>query len=724
LEKGLTFVPSMKTLPLSNIINSRDRLVRTVKIINFFKNRTSQTNLKSNRSKFIEPSSWVPPNVKLDPETLKLTDHLKLCTDETLENWCRTKKQALNSDPIKLFEKNNLSLDERESLKNLATNPNIIIKPADKGGGTVLLDTINYITEAERQLSNTKYYKLLDKPIFMRNKTNIEQILSCMKNDGFLNKKELQYLSGPNLVKPRNFYLLPKIHKPKDKWPQPDKMPEGRPIVSDVNSETYRISQFLETYLQPLSNKHPSYIKNTYDFLDKIRNFAVNNDYLLVTGDITSLYTNMNINRTLQCVEKLFARNPEAKRPDKYLLKLLELSLKNNDFTFNDKFYLQIMGTAMGKRFAPALANIYLLEFDEAAMNGFDLKPLLFFRYLDDIFFLWPGDLASLERYKNFLNNLIPDITVTFECSETHVNFLDTTIYKSEGLLQSRVYFKSTDTHQLLHTNSFHPKHTFNGILKSQLIRYKRISSNRHDFEKTCKILFSSLKSRGYKISKMREIKNEIWFNYKEKNTSDDQTPLIPVVIDFCELGEKLSTYYKKLLKESSLFQKHRIVTAYRSGPNLKQKLVRSQLCSTREGAFVTCGGPCQTCKFHASDKLKFKSSKTLHIFNIQDNISCNSKNLIYLITCRRCEIQYVGETGRSLRDRTSDHKSCVRLKRKTPIGLHFNSINHSILDLHITPIELIPPYQNDSFRKDRETFWQNKLKTKFPNGLNGLPIN
>jgi len=135
----------------------------------------------------------------------------------------------------------------------------------------------------------------------------------------------------------------------------------------------------------------------------------------------------------------------------------------------------------MGKVYAPALANIYMLEFDEKAMNGFKIKPLLFFRYLDDIFFIWMGTLDELLEYETYLNSLIPGIKITLEYNKINCNFLDTTIYKqtinNETTLQTKVYFKPTDTHQLLHTNSFHPRHTCKGILKSQLLRFKRISS-------------------------------------------------------------------------------------------------------------------------------------------------------------------------------------------------------------------------------------------------------
>jgi len=63
------------------------------------------------------------------------------------------------------------------------------------------------------------------------------------------------------------------------------------------------------------------------------------------------------------------------------------------------------------------------------------------------------------------------------------INFLDTTVYRISpsatldmDTLQTRIYFEDTDTHQLLHKQSFHPWHIFTGVLKAQLLHLKRIS--------------------------------------------------------------------------------------------------------------------------------------------------------------------------------------------------------------------------------------------------------
>ena len=191
-------------------------------------------------------------------------------------------------------------------------------------------------------------------------------------------------------------------------------------------------------------------------------------------------------------------------------------------------------------------------------------------------------------------------------------------------------------------------------------------------------------------------------------------------------MGKQLGKNYRDLLTdEKANLNKHgKLILAYKNGKNLKQILVRSKLETNKKGAFTTCGQhKCKTCHTHASDCMKFRSTTYNKEFIIHDLITCSSSNLIYLITCRKCNLQYVGETSRTLRERVTDHRSAVKLKKKTPIGLHFNLPNHSVFDLKITAIELIKTNQNtDLFRKSKEKFWQQSLGTIYPKGLNSLP--
>ena len=140
---------------------------------------------------------------------------------------------------------------------------------------------------------------------------------------------------------------------------------------------------------------------------------------------------------------------------------------------------------------------------------------------------------------------------------------------------------------------------------------------------------------------------------------------------------------------------------------------------------FKPCGSQrCYACKFHCNEATTFESTAGNYSRSIFDALSCDSVNIIYLITCRICRVQYVGESGRSLRDRLTDHRSNNKNRKKTPIGIHFNSNGHNFTDLKAIAIEKVKTTGNALMnRRQRESFWQNKLKTEYPHGLNGFPV-
>ncbi len=69
---------------------------------------------------------------------------------------------------------------------------------------------------------------------------------------------------------------------------------------------------------------------------------------------------------------------------------------------------------------------------------------------------------------------------------------------------------------------------------------------------------------------------------------------------------------------------------------------------------------------------------------------NCQSNNLIYLITCKKCHAQYVGETYRTLGDRIYEHLYSIRKNGDTPVAEHFNSHGHSINDVQVEVISFV----------------------------------
>ncbi|KAG7463118.1 hypothetical protein JOB18_046451, partial [Solea senegalensis] len=113
---------------------------------------------------------------------------------------------------------------------------------------------------------------------------------------------------------------------------------------------------------------------------------AVPHQAHLFTIDISNLYININTTLGLQVISTIFKKHPDKDRPDQEILQLLELCINNNDFLFNNKFYLQVHGTAMGQRFAPSYAHLYMSEWEREALAKCPLQPIVYLRFLDDIF--------------------------------------------------------------------------------------------------------------------------------------------------------------------------------------------------------------------------------------------------------------------------------------------------------------------------------------------------
>ena len=135
------------------------------------------------------------------------------------------------------------------------------------------------------------------------------------------------------------------------------------------------------------------------------------------------------------------------------------------------------------------------------------------------------------------------------------------------------------------------------------------------------------------------------------------------------------------------------------------------------------CNHPrCLTCSFLREGQTNYTFFTTNEARKITDSTPCHSKNLIYLIECKRCHLQYIGETKRQFSERFGEHRRSIlnhkQLSTTTPVSLHVNQAGHSINDVRLIPIELIHN-KRDSVRKAREAPLINKAKTLHPFGIN-----
>ena len=216
-----------------------------------------------------------------------------------------------------------------------------------------------------------------------------------------INKEEMEAMD-PSDKTPAKFYQMFKVHKKHDTG----KAPPERPIISGSGSCTENISMFVEHHIKQLANKHPSYLQDSPDFLREIENLnktkIIEQWVILVSIDVSGLYTNIPQPEGLDAVGDALEDREDKRIPSDFIVKLVELVLKNNIFEFISELFIQTIGTAMGTQPAPSYANICMAKkidtkIEELAKSFNNENPVIFFkRFLDDIFMLFRGSSDSL----------------------------------------------------------------------------------------------------------------------------------------------------------------------------------------------------------------------------------------------------------------------------------------------------------------------------------------
>ncbi|XP_053391365.1 uncharacterized protein LOC128554143 [Mercenaria mercenaria] len=339
----------------------------------------------------------------------------------------------------------------------------------------------DYVKEVQRQLDNDQYYEKVQTDF---SPAAIQNVIKCVEEiENIEPNIRNEFDVFPENLRTPQFYILPKIHKTFD-----DNLPlgyPGRPIVSAYDSCMDHISKYVDHILQPFVQSLPSYIKDTNDFITKLKQHKLSNHKtFLVTLDVNSLYTNIPHTEGIEaCKYFLENSNYNGRLSVDSVCKLIQTVLENNFFKFNNDNYLQKAGTAMGSPMAPSFASLFMGKLEQSFLSSCELKPDVWFRFLDDIFMLWSHSLDELKKFIELLNTVHPMIKFTYNISESEVSFLDVDVsIDDEHNISTNVHVKPTNIHQYVDYSSCHPKACKNGIPYSQAKRYRRICSDENQF--------------------------------------------------------------------------------------------------------------------------------------------------------------------------------------------------------------------------------------------------
>ncbi len=432
-----------------------------------------------------------------------------------------------------------------------------------------------YITLVNQHLQDINYYKALEYSLLNQTTKKINALLHNLHKTNSITTKTYNKLKPNNNSKPGTFYGIPKLHKPKLTI---------RPIISNINHPTTNISKHLHTIMQPLVATSKSYIRNSQHLLQLLEKHKPTQHTVIITADIESLYTNIPNQLGIEnVIAELGKYNPKYNNPKVCITirTLLHNTLTNNIFTFNQQHFIQIKGTAMGTTMAPAYANLVLKHMEDERLIYNDhmrekyKNNLQFFkRYIDDVIIIYENHNNTLESFIHDLETLYEPLKLNITHGTTQ-NFLDLTITVDPLInrLNTTLYKKPLANTQLLNPKSNHPQHIIKNSLTQELIRISRNCNNPTDQEINKNKLLNQALQQRYTIKQFNSA-----LKHKTKtanNTIEKRKKNKKVKLTFSTKAKRIAKLTKKLFPKAYII--------YRTLPNLKQILIRSQLTTTNK---------------------------------------------------------------------------------------------------------------------------------------------
>ena len=515
-----------------------------------------------------------------------------------------------------------------------------------------------------------------------------------------------------------------------------------RLITSCCGTAIEKLSEFTEFYLKPLAQNLPSFVKDTTQLLNKIHECNVQGPLpkgtLLVSWDVVSMFPNIDNKLGLSAVEDALETRDSKFPSTECILEAVEICLKHNNCQFYNNNFLQIHGTAMGPKNACSYADLAMGEIDKKAKSHATIRPNLWWRYRDDIIDFWTLGLDKLFEFTEYINSLYPTIKFELVYSESELHVLDLTLRLEGGFITTDVYSKPTDSHLYLPYSSAHPQHCKKAIPFGVALRLKRNCSNGEVLDERCEEYKQYLTRQNYPreivdrgFEKALQIERA---NILRSGERKQKKKIYPLVVKFNPRLPDISKIIKgnvHLLHSPALeglFANNSVIPAFRRGKNLKEivapsKFKKNQIDRPNPLGCVKCTRRCDLCQNFMIESDSFKCLATGKRYKIKQTLNCTSNNVVYLITCEKCNLQYVGSTSTQFKVRFRNHKSSMITKKQTcEMAIHFNSSLHNLADIKFIVIEKVNCENEedlDSKLLSREAYWTAQLFTLNPHGIN-----
>ena len=733
LNRGLNFSILPNKMDLTQVLTDFKRFERSVVWHEFWYGREKDVGEERKEPIFPTHKTNMPKNHTV-PEGLKV--------------FLNSVKSELTDPRNRNKEECNLPVDELNALKQLIQLQKdriIVIKACDKGAGIIILNFNDYMKACyDHLLSKTEdgipYYSKVDDLEVERAKHKIKQVLEEGLEQGIISKFEFDAMIADEKM-PGRYYSNFKVHKPN--------IPV-RPILSGCGSLTEGIATFVEHQIRHIATTHDTYLQDTPDFLRTIERInkgpRLSQNAILVTFDVKALFTNIKHNDGLQCLQEQLEDRKQPEVSSDYILKLMDLLLHQNIFSFHDTLWKQEVGAAMGSKPIPSYANIFMARTIDKAIkllakkyNKDDTEALqLMKRFLDDIFGIFNGSTKMLHDLFDEINQIHPTIKLTMnhtsiadeapevkcDCEEkSAIPFLDTLCSIKNGRIDTDLYKKPTDRNQYLLPSSCHSKMTTKAIPMSLGLRIVRICSDTDKRDKRMEELKGLLLERGYSegmvdsaLERAKKVPRKAALKKVAKKVQTKR-PVFAVTYDprLPSITNLQAKHWRSMVSRDKylgdVFPSPPL-TAYKRQPNIRSHIIRaavskgpSRYPQRNQRSMTKCNiQDCTACPF-------IKEGKEVKIngvsWRINKQLNCKTYNIVYAIICKKdnCKEVYIGETKHMLKFRLAQHRGYVQNKDNSKAtGQHFNMPGHSLADLMVTIIEQVKK-SDTLYRKEREEY-------------------
>lgn len=483
----------------------------------------------------------------------------------------------------------NLSRKEKEGLRWLQNQPDLIVVPADKNVGLCIMDKSDYIDRIRVELQKTpdSYNKL---------SFSIDD-LNIRRKSSFSRLEELgmyfkQQFGGPTIIKyimqpsSEDFKIcklkgMPKLHKAGRRM---------RLIYPFKQHPMGKLHKFLAKSLESFVVKIDSVITHVVEIIDQVSGVSFDKGTIFCSADISSMYPNIDRTKALKISAETLSTaefNIFSFNPILMWSELLKIAHKDLEFEFDNELFEQTKGVPMGSPAGPQIAINYLHK--SIVTQWEELKTDLIFGgfYFDDGFFIFkPGVKDVSNKIKNILINTslqfdedsIKIINVE-ELINQPLNILDisissTSVENDKYSCFTKVYTKEIGSSQYVHWKSSHPPSIKRSIIKGELLRRLRLTDRIDDWWKTKSDLYTKLIKRDYppallnaefqKVSfeekviqreklsqKIKNRRLNMKFQFSGELKTPSESPTIPMVVRYDPRSLRTTKRKRKELEEN-----------------------------------------------------------------------------------------------------------------------------------------------------------------------------